>query len=169
MTDRAKKAAREKRRNAYRDFMRGLTSLSGIYAPSASSIFDCLKRADLQQQHAMISQLSRDELFREDPQANAPEELSDQAISAYLAAAGGLYGAAATDCLLIVDLRRAFKYFRKAAHDYRRAVALLGPCDCGLSRSAREYQERAAIVRQELARRTLRRKRLSLGLWKRSR
>lgn len=164
MADLDKTAERERKARAYRDLARSLASVSGmVYHPTASSIFDSLSVAQLNERHARSSQLSREVLFQEDPEASLPEELSDKAISEYLANAGDLYGATATDYVLMSDLPRAFKYFRKAAQHCGRAAALGAENGAKLLEKAEEYKEKTVIVRQELARRSIRRRKLSLG------
>jgi hypothetical protein len=169
MTNDQKTADRDRRARAYRALVRGLARISNIYCPTASSIFDCLSKAHLNEKNALSSGLSREVLFREDPQANVPEELSDKAISGHLANAASLYGAVATDFVATSDLPKAFKYFRRAAAYFRRAAEIRVPCDAELFKNALDYKEKTAVIRQETARRSLLRNRLSLGFLKRRR
>jgi hypothetical protein len=169
MINAQKKAIRDRRSGAYRELVRGLAGISDVYHPTAASIFDCLSKAHLSEKHAISSGLSREELFREDPHASVPEELSDKAISDHLANAASLYGTAAMDSVARSDLVRAFKYFRKAANHFRRAAEFRLPCDAELLKKALDHKEKTAVIRQEVARRSVLRKRLSLGILKRLR
>ncbi len=157
-----KKAERGRKAKAYRDLVRNLAKVSEIYQPTASCIFDFLSRAHLNARLAESSQLARGVFFEENPEARLPEELSDEAISDYLANAGNLYGNAATDYVLVSDPVRAFKYFRKAAQHCRRAADFAAEDGTKLLGAAQEYTDKSAIVRQELARRSIRRRRFSL-------
>ncbi len=158
-----KKAERSRKAAAYREFARSLTGDK----PSASSIFQSLSGARVNQRHATSSRLARETLFGENPEAALPEELSDKAISQYLADAGSLYGSAATDYVCIADLAMALKYFRKAAKHYSAAAGFATETGAELLERARDYRDKAAIVRQQLAGRSVRRRRCSLGLLKR--
>jgi len=159
-----KKAKRDRRARAYRDFVRSLASISQMtHKATASSIFDSLSRARLSERHAASSRLARETLFEEDPGANVPEELSDKVISRYLADAGLVYGGAATDYLLVLDLVRAFKYFRKAAQHCTAAAELATEEGPALLEKSREYKGKANMVRQELAKKSVLRRRWSLG------
>jgi len=122
-----------------------------------------LSQAHLNEQNAASSQLSRDVLFGENPEATVPDELSDATISEYLASAGGLYEGAATDYMLIYDLPRAFKYYRKAAQNCRKAAEFSTEDGPKLLEKAQEYRDKATVIRQQLARKSLRRRRFSLG------
>ncbi len=138
-------------------------SLAG-HRPSSSSILASLQRAHVDEQHAAGSLLAREVLFKEDPQATMPEELSDKVVAEYLANAGEFYAGAATDYLSTSDLLRAYKYFRKAARQFALADELDVENGQTLREKARRYRDRTAMARQELARRSVRRKRWSLGL-----
>jgi hypothetical protein len=165
MDDSSKQTARRRKSSAYRELARTLARAE-IYRPTPQSIFDCLTTAQLQEGHARSSQLSRRELARQSPGADVPEELSDAAVAKYLASAAGLYGAAAAKCLRIPDLDRAYKYYRRAWRDCRSAAALQPSGSAELEEEARGYADKTAVVRQRLARRSLCRRRLSLGLWR---
>ncbi len=170
MADLDKKAQRDRKARAYKDLVRDLASVSrSVYKPTASSIFDCLSQAHLNEQSAESARLSRETLFGENPGASVPEELSDEAISQYLASAGDFYAGAAADYLRISDLPRAYKYFRKAARHGGRAAALAAEDGPKLLQKSQAYQDQAAVVRQELARRSLLRIKWSLGFLTRSR
>lgn len=159
-----KKAERERKARAYRDLARGLADLAEMYAPKATLIFDCLKKADLNERHATSSELARAELVRENPAAEVPEELSDRALAEYLANAGHLYGTAAVDYVLLADLGRAYRCYRKAAASCRRAAAFYSNGHADWATAAADFAEKAAVVRHELARRSVRRRKWSLGL-----
>lgn len=163
MRSAGKKAERDRRTRAYRDLVKSLAGIYEVHRPTVANIFDCVTKAHLSERNGVSSILSREVLFQEDSQASVPDELSDQAIARHFASAGELYGSAAVDCVLTRQPIRAFKYFRKAAGYTARAARLYIPCDEKLAQKAREYGERAATIRQEVARKTLLRKKLSLG------
>ncbi|MBN2474909.1 MAG: hypothetical protein JXB62_09905 [Pirellulales bacterium] len=140
-----------------------------VYRPSAASILETLSNAHLSERNAASSQLSREVLLREDPQASLPEEFSDKAVVDYLINAGSLYADAAVDYILISDPARAYKYFRKAMLNCRKAVQLSGNNSVELGEKVREYADRAALMRQKVAQKNIRRRRLSLGLLSRPR
>jgi hypothetical protein len=169
MVNPEKTAERRRKAEAYRDLVRRLSGVARIYRPTASSIFDSLSRAQLNERHAESSRLAGETLFRENPEANLPEELSDKAIAQYLASAGDFYGNAATDLILISDLKRAFKYFRKAAECCRRAADVGVEDASPLLEKRQEYLDKAAMVRQALARRRILTRRFGLGFWARLR
>ena len=155
MAEIEKAAERDRKARAYREFVRSLAVISKVYEPTASSIFDSLSRAHLHEQHAESTRLARETLFAENPEVGLPEELSDKTISQYLASAGDLYGNAATDYVLISDPVRAYKYFGKAAQHYRGAADLATENGYELLEKAQEYQGKAALVRQQLAKRSI--------------
>jgi hypothetical protein len=159
-----KQAQRERKARAYKNLAKALAELAEMYAPKASIIFDCLKKADLNERHATSSELARAELVREDPAAAVPEELSDRTLAEYLASAGHLYATAAVDYVLLADLGRAYGCFRKASASCRRAAAFCVNGHAEWAAEAAECREKAALVRQELARRSIRRRTWSLGL-----
>jgi hypothetical protein len=159
-----KKAERGRKARAYQELAKGLADLAEMYAPKASIIFDCLKKADLNERHATSSELARAELVREDPAAAVPEELSDRALAEYLANAGQLYATAAVDYVLLADLGRAFHCYRKASASCRRAAAFCSNGHAEWAAEATQYREKASLVRQELAQRSIRRRKWSLGL-----
>ena len=163
-----KQAERDKRRRAYRELKQSLAGI-GLYTPTASTIFEVLSKARLSESYAASSELSRKELFGHAPGADTPEELSDKSISGHLANAARLYSTAAAKCVLIPDPRRVFKYFRRAAGLFRRAAHLQTPPDCELMKASQACKTKAALARAELARRTICRRRFSLGLLRRSR
>jgi hypothetical protein len=169
MTMAQKMVERNQRYRAYRELAHGLAGISDMYRPTASSIFDCLCKAQLSEKYAVSSRLSRAELCRDDPQARQPEELSEMAISGHFFHAASLYGAAAIDFVAASDLPRAFKYFRKAAKQFHLAAEFRVPCDGELFQNALDYKEKTAVIRQEIARRSVLRIRLSLGFLKRLR
>lgn len=164
MTDFDKMAQRSRKSRAYKAYVRSLRDFSDIYAPKPAIIFDCLSQAHLNERNATSGELSREELHRQDPQAELPGELSNRAIRKYYFNAATCYGDAAIHCVLGSDLRRAFKYFRKAAKLCGRGTDCPADCSAEVAVSAQQFRENAAMVRHELARRSILRKRLSLGL-----
>ena len=159
-----KMARRRKKAEAYRELVRGLADLSAIGKPTSSSIFAGLSKARLSEQHAESSRLARETLFQENPQATLPEELSDKTVSTYLAGAGELYASAAVDYVLISDLPTAFKYFRRASQLFRKAAGMEVEDRAKLLDKVQEYKDKTAIIRQRVASRSIRRRRLSLGI-----
>jgi hypothetical protein len=158
-----KQAERDRRRRAYRELKRSLAGI-GIYAPTASTIFEVLSKARLSESYAASSELSREELFGHVPNADIPDELSDKSISGHLANAARLYSTAAAKCVLIPAPGRAFKYFRRSARLFRRAADLQNPPDYELIKASQASKSKADMARTELARRTLCRRKWSLGL-----
>ncbi|MGA2257489.1 MAG: hypothetical protein ABSG53_22750 [Thermoguttaceae bacterium] len=75
-----------------------------------------------------------------------------------------MYEAAATYAVLQRDLYRAFKRFRKAAKCGNRSDELLAGSDPETIAAARSYREKTALIRYMIARRSIRRKKLTLGL-----
>jgi hypothetical protein len=159
-----KRTEKETKSRAYRQLLKDAKGLADIKVRTASNIFDHLGQAHLNERNADSSLLAREELLRGDPAACVPEELSDKAVARYLASAGELYGEVAIDYLLNSDLPRAFRYLAKASRQYRRASELDPDHDEKLLRQSRAYRENSAAVRHELAKRTLRRRKWSLGL-----
>jgi hypothetical protein len=166
-----KRAERRRKAKAYREMLANLADISALCKPTSSSIFACLSEARLKERSAESSWLTQKELLEErrrlleeDPRVPVPEELSDEAAVEYLADAGDLYGSAATDYLLIADPLAAFKYYRKAFRLCRMAADMAVEDRSGLSDKAQEYKEKTAVVRLEVASRSMRRRRFSLGL-----
>lgn len=166
---RAKQVERERKAKTYRDLVRSFASISDVYSPTPASIFDCVTKAQMSEKEAISSGLSREELFREDPRADVPAELTDSAIAGHLTTAASLFATAGADCVATADLPRAFKYFRRAANSSVAAAAVNPACREQLLEKAREYREKKAMVRLELARRCILRRRWSLGFLKRKR
>lgn len=167
-TDHARKADRDAKRKAYQALVRSVVD-SDVFIPTATSIFQCLNKAQLSEDSALSAQLSRQELGREAPEASIPEELSETVVSAQLARAADLYAVAATKYVRIPDLSQAFRYFRRAARIFAKAAEAQTPVRAKSLQDAQTYAIWAAGVRQEHARRCLCRRRLSLGLWRRQR
>jgi len=161
-----KQVERDRRSRAYKELKKSLAGV-GIYAPTASTLFEVLGKARLSESYAASTELSRDDLFGHALQASVPEELSDKAISGHLANAARLYATAAAKCVLIPDPGRAFKYFRRASRLYRRAAQLQHPPDGEVMDASRRCKEKAALARGEVARRRACRRRWGLGLLRR--
>ena len=167
MSDAGKEMLREKRSRAFGELVARLkASASGV--GNTSRLFAILREADLNEKHAVSDRLAREQLFRENPAAELPEEFTDRAIAQYYVNAARLYGDAASAYVLRNDLKRAFKYYRKAAACYATAAGLLCQSDRECRDKAQDYRERAAALRQRLARKGILRRRLSLG-WLRAR
>lgn len=164
----ARIAERDAKRRAYQAFVRNVVDID-IFSPTARSISECLNKARLSEDSATSAELSRRELRREAPEASVPEELSEAAVSAHLTRAANLYAVAATKYVRVPDLSRAFRYFRRAANLCARAAESQTPTRAELLQEASKYKNWAAIIRQEHARKSLRRRRLSLGLLRRRR
>ena len=168
MSDVRKEVLRENLSRACGELVARLkASASGV--PNASQLFALLRAAHLNENNAVSDRLAREQLFRENPAAELPEELSDRAIAQYHASAARLYGDAASAYVLRHDLQRAFKYYRKAAVCYATAAGLGRQADQSCRDAAQDYRERAAALRQHLARKSLLLRRLSLGWLKRRR
>jgi len=80
-----------------------------------------------------------------------------------------MYEAAATYAVLLGDLCRAFKRFRKAAKCGGRCNELLAYGDPEILATVMDYREKTALVRYEIARRSVRRRILTFGLGSRMR
>jgi hypothetical protein len=169
MTPLSKQAERERKARTFRDLVRSFANICDVYSPTPASIFDCVTKAHTSEKEAISSGLSREELFREDPRADVPDELTDSAIAQHLTTAGSLFATAGGDCVAASDLPRAFKYFRRAVKNCISAAALNPACRDQLLGKAREYREKTAIIRLELARRCILRRHWSLGFLKRRR
>jgi hypothetical protein len=168
MTDHKKQAQRQSRSKDYRQFLRTIVEVDRSRF-SAASIFDCLSAARQNESYALSAMLLKREAFKEAPQDDAPSELSDPAISQYFSNAAHFYAAAAGQCMLISDLNRAFRYYRRAAKYCRQAAELETPGNATLLVESQEYAARAAVVRQQHARNSICRRRLSLGVLRRRR
>jgi len=150
---------------AFREFVRTLRSLSAkVYRITAANILECLQNARLNECNATSTRLAGDVFRQENSEIALPEELSNRTISKYLANAGGYYAAAAMDYVSVSDFRRAFKYFRRASRRCFRAAELDADRGSELWKTANEYANTAAFIRQHVARRSLLRKKLSFGL-----
>lgn len=168
MAGREKHAERYRRARAFQQLQKSVAAVD-IYTPSPASLFEVLSKARLGESYAASIELARSQLCRASPEVDVPAELSETTTASHLARAAELYATAAAKCLRIPDPQRAYKYFHKAASLLRRAAALA--CDGGpaLWRDSQAYRQRAALVRLKLARRCVWRRRLSLGLLRRSR
>ncbi|MGA2618129.1 MAG: hypothetical protein ABSF26_11000 [Thermoguttaceae bacterium] len=167
MSDIGKEMVRERRSRAFGELLARLKASGG--APNSTRLFEMLREAKLNENNAVSDRLAREQLFRENPAAELPEELTDRAIAQYYVNAARLYGDAASDCVLRKDLNRAFKYYRKAAACYATAAGLRCESDGQCLDKAQDYRDRAAALRQHLARKSILRRRLSLGWLRRRR
>ncbi len=163
----SKKMIREKRSRAFSELVAGLKASAGG-VPNSSQLYALLREANLNVNNAVSGRLAREQLYRENPAAEPPEEFADRTIAQYYVNAAGLYGHAAAACILRHDLNRAFKKYRKAAACYATAAALRCEAERECRDKAQDYRERAAVVRQHLASRGILKRRLSLG-WLRRR
>ena len=161
MADGQKRTDRRGKSKALRELVRNLRA-SDIRLTSASAMQECLGRAHANEDLATSSELSREELFREDHQAELPDELSDKVVSQYYANAAGFYEGAALDYVLKADLPRAFKYCHKAAAAYAKATRLASANRCSLSEKALDCKTKLALVRYALAKKNRLRRILSL-------
>ncbi len=168
MSDVGKMMVREKRSRAFGELVARLKASAGG-AANLSRLFALLREANLNENNAVSNRLAREQLFRENPAAEMPEEFADRAIAQYYVNAASLYGDAASDYVLRNDLNRAFKYYRKAATCYATAAGLLCESDRECPDKAQDYREHAAALRQKLARKGILRRRLSLGWLRRRR
>ncbi|MGA2253165.1 MAG: hypothetical protein ABSG53_00760 [Thermoguttaceae bacterium] len=118
----------------------------------------------MNERNAASAERSREMLRVEVPPVDPPPEFSEQTIAKYYLQAARMYEAAATYAILQHDLCRAFKRFRKAAKCGGRCDALLVCGDPEVLAAVEDYREKTALIRYEIARRSVRRKRLTLGL-----
>ena len=80
---------RFQKRKAFREFVRSVPAASqAIHRIVATNILESLERARLNERHATSTRLAGDVFRRNNSEARAPEELSDLAVSNYLADAG---------------------------------------------------------------------------------
>ncbi len=163
-----KEMLRAERSRAFGELLAGLKA-SAADVPNTARLFALLREATLNENNAVSDRLAREQLFRENPAAGLPEELTDRAIAQYHVNAARLYGDAASDCVLRKDLSRAYKYYRKAAACYATAARLRCELDGQYTDKAQDYRQRAAAIRQHLARSSILRRRLSLGWLRRRR
>ncbi len=168
MPDFGKEMLREKRSRAFGELVARLKASAGGVSDT-SRLFALLREANLNANHALSGRLAREQLFRENPAAELPEEFTDRAIAVYYVNAARLYADAASDYVLRSDLNRAFKYYRKAAACYASAAELRRESGGECPDKAHDYRERAAALRQKLARKGILRRRLSLGWLRRRR
>jgi hypothetical protein len=162
MADYQKRTDRQGKSKALAELVRNLRAWD-VRLTSASAIQECLRAAHTNEDKAISTELSRQEFSREDRQAELPAEFSDEVVSQYFAAAAGFYEAAALDYVLNSDLPRAFKYCRKAATAYARAVRLASAERGPLAGKAADCKTKLALVRYALAKKNLLRRTLSLG------
>lgn len=163
----SKRTDRAARSRAYRQLVKSAARDSAF--STASSIFDCLSIARTNENCAHSAELLRAKALTEGAGGQLPEELSFVAISQYYVKAARLYASAGSKCICSTDRSRPFTYYRRAARCMRRAVALQSPGSDEFVGESQEYAARTAIFRQEHARRSLCRRRLSLGLLRRTR
>jgi hypothetical protein len=167
ITDR--KSDRGRKAKAYRDLVRRLRGLSDIHRATPRGIFDCLSKARLSEKSAISCMLAREVLLQEGTEVSLPEDLSDQVIAEHFAGAARLWADAGTDCVMIGYLSQSYRCFQKAARLARAAAKLLVQRDAELLHMSREFRDKAVMVRQESARKSILRKKLSLGFLKRRR
>jgi hypothetical protein len=149
---------------AYANFARVVKETFTWFMTTPVGIYDCLCQARLNEKSAVSAQRSREMLRLEAPPVDPPPEFSDQAIAKYYLQAARMYEAAGTYAVLRDDLCRAFKRYRKAAQCGSRCDELLAGGDPEVLAAAKDYREKTALIRHEIARRSVRRKRLTLGL-----
>jgi hypothetical protein len=167
MAARLKKGERAEKSRAYRRLVKSIAQTNVF--PTASSIFDCLSMARTNENCARSIELLREEAIKEGAEATSPNELSFAAIAQYLVKAARLYATAGAKCTQTPDLGRAYTYYHRAARCMRRAIELESPGGMELRAESQEFTVRAAILRQQCARQSLCRRRLSLGFLRRSR
>jgi hypothetical protein len=160
-----KRTERAARSRAYRQLVRGAARDSVFSA--ASSIFDCLTSARTNENCARSAELLRDKAAKEG--AQLPVELSLITIAQYYVKAARLYASAGAKCICSSDRSRPYTYYRRASRCMRRAVALQAPGGGEFCNEAKEYAARTAIFRQAHARQSICRRRMSLGLLRRTR
>jgi hypothetical protein len=164
-----KYSARKVKSTAYATYARSVAETFTWFMTTPVGIFDCLTQARTNEKSAVSAERSREMLSLEVPPVDPPPECSDQAIAKYYRQAARMYEAAATYAVLQHDLCRAFKRFRKAARCGARCDELLARSDPDVLAAVKDYREKTALIRHEIARRSVRRKRLTLGLGRRLR
>ena len=164
-----KYAARWMRSKAYADYARVVEETFKRFMTTPVDVFACLTEARLNEKNAVCAERLRETLRLEEPQADPPAELSSQAVAKYYLQAARMYEAAATYAVLLGDLCRAFKRFRKAAKCGQRCNELLACGDPEILAAVKDYREKTALIRGEIARRSVRRRRLTFGLGRRLR
>jgi len=162
----AKAVRREQRSRAYAELRAGLKDSASSVSQS-SLLFSLLHEALLNVNSARSSRLSREQLFRESPEAELPAELTDRAIAHYYLNAARLYAEAAWANGLKKQWNGAFKHYRKAAGCCRAAAELCAEAANECSETAKLYRERASALRQSLAKKRVFWRRLSFGLLRR--
>jgi hypothetical protein len=162
----AKALRREQRSLAYAELLAGLKD-SSTGAANASLLFALLQEAQLTLNSARSSRLAREQFFRESPAAELPAELTDRAIAQYYLEAARLYADAAWANVQRKGWLGAFKHYRKAAGCSRAAAELHGEAANECLQQAKQHRERAAALRQHLAKKSLLRRRLSFGMLRR--
>lgn len=168
VAQRPREPDRKANRKAYQALVQSVAD-DDVFSPTAASIFECLSKARLSEDSASSAELSRQELGREAPAASIPEDLSAAAVAVQLSRAARLYAVAATKYVRLPNRSQAFRYFRRAAALFSRAARAQTPPTAELVQASRTYAIWAARVREEHARRSLCRRRLSLGLLRRQR
>ena len=164
MRDFDKFSARQVKARAYADYARRVAETFTWFMRTPVNIFDCLTEARLNEENAASAERSRAMLRLEEPPLDPPPEFSDQTIAKYYVQAARMYEAAATYAVLRDDLCRAFKRFRKAAKCGGRGDELLARGDPEVLLAVKDYREKTALIRHEIARRSMRRKKLTMGL-----
>ena len=159
-----KNLTRREKSRAYAEFARVVAETYKWFFTTPLNIVDCLKLARLNENNAVSAERSRELLRQETPPADPPPELCDETIGKYYFEAARNYDAAGTYAVLYGDLCRAFKRFHKAARCGVRCGQLLATGGPEVLAAVKEYREKAAMLRHEIARRSVRRRRLTLGL-----
>ncbi len=160
---------RQMKSEAYINLTRRVKETFTWFMTTPVSILNCLNEARLNEKKAMSAERSREKLRSEVPLADPPPECSGETIAGYYRQAARMYEAAATYAVLQHDLYRAFKRFRKAAKCGGRCEELLSCGDSELLVALEDYRAKTAVIRYEIARRSVRRKKLTLGLSRRLR
>ncbi len=164
MRDIDKYSARQAKARAYANFARCVEETVAWFMRTPVDVFDCLSQARLNEKSAASAEQSREAIRLEVPPVDPPPEVSDQTIAKYYRQAARMYEAAATYAVRQHDLCRAFKRFRKAAKCGGRCDELLAGGDREVLAAVQDYREKTALIRYEIARRSIRRKKLTLGL-----
>jgi hypothetical protein len=169
MRDIDKQSVRQRKSRAFADFARRVEETFTWFMTTPANILECLSQARLDEKNAVSTECSREKLRLEVPPADPPPEFSDQTIARYYLQAARMYEAAGTYAVLRDDLCRAFKRYRKAAKCGGRCNELLACGDPEVLAAAEDYRKKTALIRYEIARRSVRRKKLTLGLGRRLR
>ena len=164
-----KYSVRQVKSRAFANLARGVEETFTWLATTPIFLHDCLCQASLNEKSAAAAERSREMLRLEVPPVTPPPEVSDETIAKYYLQAARMYEVAGTYAVLQDDLCRAFKRFRKAAKCGSRCEELAACDNPEVLAAVEEYRKKEALIRYEIARRSVRRRKLTFGLGSRLR